>query len=109
MKKSFGADLHVDVIVKDHDGEASEIGIDLDCDGVDALVNHTYDPVELEHFNRGKVMRDDVVVASTPMSDFFRNSTPEQKRAAYALAAGKAIESQKRTIESAKTMKKSQK
>ena len=50
LKKSFGADLHVDVIVKDHDGEASEIGIDLDCDGVDALVNHTYDPIELEHF-----------------------------------------------------------
>ena len=54
-------------------------------------------------------MRDDVVVASTPMSDFFRNSTVEQKRAAYALAAGKAIESQKRTIESAEAIKKSRK
>ena len=54
-------------------------------------------------------MRDDVVVASTPMSDFFRNSAPEQKRAAYALAAGKAIESQKRTIESAEAIKKSRK
>lgn len=50
LKKSFGADLRVDVIVKDNDGQASEIGIDLDCDGIDALVNHTYDPVELEHF-----------------------------------------------------------
>lgn len=50
LKKSYGADLHVDVIVKDNDGKASEIGIDLDCDGIDALVNHTYDPVELEHF-----------------------------------------------------------
>ena len=54
-------------------------------------------------------MRDDVVVASTPMSDFFRNSTPQQKRAAYALAADKAIESQKRTIESVKAIKKSKK
>ena len=54
-------------------------------------------------------MRDDVVMASAPISDFFRNTTPEQKRAAYALAADKAIESQKRTIESAKAIKKSKK
>jgi len=54
-------------------------------------------------------MRDDVEVASAPMSDFFRNTTPEQKRAAYALAADKAIESQKRTIESVKAIKKSKK
>lgn len=54
-------------------------------------------------------MRDDVEVASAPMSDFFRNTTPQQKRAAYTLAVGKLIESQISTIESAEAIKISQK
>ncbi len=54
-------------------------------------------------------MRDDVEVASAPMSDFFRNTTPQQKRAAYTLAVGKLIESQISTIESAEAIKMSQK
>ena len=65
MKKSFGADPHVDMMLRDYDG--------------DALMRKLTIPktlLNLSTFNRGKVMRDDVVVASTPMSDFFRNSTP---------------------------------
>ena len=34
MKKSFGADPYVDRMLKDYDGQASEIGIDLDGDAL---------------------------------------------------------------------------
>ena len=66
MKKSFGADPHVDMMLRDYDG--------------DALMRKLTIPktlLNLSTFHRGKVMRDDVV-EPPPMSAFFRNSTPQQ-------------------------------
>ena len=34
LKKSFSADLHVDMMGRDSDGQISEIGIDLDGDAL---------------------------------------------------------------------------
>jgi predicted ABC-type ATPase len=48
LKAEFGTQLQVDVIVKNNDGDAADIGIDLTADEIDAMVKHNYDPEALK-------------------------------------------------------------
>jgi hypothetical protein len=49
------------------------------------------------------------LVSSTPLSDFFRDASIEEKRALYLDVAQSAIESQRRVIESARKIRAEQK
>jgi len=50
-------------------------------------------------------MRTIPVVTASPLSSFFRNTSDDEKRAAYSSASSKAIDSQRKVIEEAKSIK----
>lgn len=45
---------------------------------------------------------------ASPLSSFFRNTSESDKREAYHLASSKAIDSQRKVLEAAKSLKEAQ-